>query len=176
MSGYKNSFLLVAFFLFSCTNPVRKSPETLPYFSLKNYFETEATRLSESDPYLLKVVKRNDEKEEKKLKINDWKKEFSLFIESDINKPSWKDSYQVIKSKDTLSFLSKDPALKTQRIQVIEQNGEIRGILIHNLVKNDLYSSEEKLHYFPDSLYHIEKVQHVRFLGDNHYQVSGYLK
>lgn len=146
------------------------------FFSLRNYFEKEAQRLTDEQPTILKEVKRNSSTEEKELKIKDWKKEFGLFIESDINKISWKDSFQETIHQDTLIYRSKDPKLRTQEIVIIKENKQIKEITIKNVVKNYLYNSVENLIYYPDSLYQINKRQDVVVIGTNEYQISGYLK
>ncbi|XHR93010.1 hypothetical protein ACFJIV_22110 [Mucilaginibacter sp. UC70_90] len=48
-------------------------------------------------------------------------------------------------------------------------------ILIYNHTKNLLYETNEKLSYFPDSLYLIQKTQHVKLMGRNDYKVQGTL-
>lgn len=146
------------------------------FFNLKNYFEREAQRLTKKQTIVLKEVRRNSSFEIKEVKIQDWEKEFGLFIESDINKLSWKDSYQEIAHQDTLIFKSKDPKLRTQEITIIKENERIKEIFIKNIVKNYLYKSNEELVYYPDSLYQINKQQDVLVIGSNDYHISGYFK
>ena len=52
--------------------------------------------------------------------------------------------------------------------------GKVKYMMILDSTKNILYRSLEKLSYFPDSLYLIQKAQTVRFLGTNKYDISGY--
>lgn len=162
------------FVLFSCqenkTNA--KSPEY--FFSLKEYFEQEALRLSKAQRSILKKVSRNGDTETKELEIQDWKKEFGLFIESDINKLSWKDRYQMIQKGDSTLYQSLDTNLRTQQIILVREDHEIKEVLIKNKVNNQLYTSLENLSYYPDSLYLIQKTQKVWFLGANSYEVSGH--
>ncbi len=175
MAGFKYILWLLPYLLISCIDN-KNLDQTLSsnqYFSTKDYFESEALRLSKINQPVLKSVKRNDGIEEKKITIDNWKKEFNLFIESDINKASWKDSYDIIKNKDTIIYKSNDPELKTRQIQIVKNNnGKITFVFLRNLIRNELYNSEEKLSYYPDSLYHIKKVQEVIMLGTNHYEVS----
>lgn len=172
--------LLFVVTIFSCTQKEVKLSNEEYFFSLKNYFEKEALRLTRQHALVLKEVRRNDESEEKEIRIQDWEKEFGLFIESDINKLSWKDSYQetahrnLSGSLDTLIYQSKDPGLRTQEIRIIKENEKIKEIAIKNTVRNYLYNSVEELKYYPDSLYEINKKQDVIILGSNAYHISGY--
>jgi hypothetical protein len=162
--------------LFSCVQNQAKAPDEKFFFSLKNYFEEEAQRLNSKQGFVLKEVRRNSSTETKEIKIQDWKKEFGLFIESDINKLSWKDSYQETTHQDTLFYKSKDPQLRTQEIFIVKDNGRIKEISINNLVNNYLYKSNEHLVYYPDSLYQINKLQKVLVIGTNEYHISGFFK
>lgn len=168
--------LLVLVSFSSCIKNETEVVQEEYFFSLKNYFESEAQRLTNQHSVIKKEVKRNATSEEKEIEIEDWKKEFGLFIESDINKISWKDSYQEINHQDTLIYQSKDPELRTQEIVIIKENEKIKEISIKNVVKNYLYNSLENLVYFPDSLYQVNKTQDVIVLGANKYEISGRFK
>jgi hypothetical protein len=166
--------LLLLVSLSSCVKNKTDFANEEYFFSLKNYFENEARRLSKEQPTILKEVKRNSSAEEKEMKIQNWEKEFGLFIESDINKISWKDSYQEIIHQDTLIYQSKDPKLRTQEIVIVKENKQIKEIFIKNIIENYLYSSVEELKYYPDSIYQINKKQDVILLGSNAYYIAGY--
>jgi hypothetical protein len=174
--------LFFAISLSSCSQKEAELSNEAYFFSLKNYFEEEAERLTNQHALVLKEVKRNAEFEEKEIEIQDWKKEFGLFIESDINKLSWKDSYQETTYKnssgerDTLIYRSLDPKLRTQEIMIVRDNKQIREIAIKNNTKNYLYNSVEELKYYPDSLYEINKKQDVIILGSNDYHISGHFR
>ncbi len=168
--------------LFSCSQEKAEESNEEYFFSLKNYFENEAQRLTNQHSVVLKEVKRNNASEEKEIEIPDWRKEFGLFIESDINKLSWKDSYQKIArqnesgSRDTLIYQCKNSELRTREIMIIKENKQIQEIVIKNKVQNYLYSSDEELKYYPDSLYEINKKQDVILLGSNAYYISGHFR
>jgi len=169
-------FILILFFFYSCSDNNKNSkPESgaLTYFDIKGYFQAEAKRLSKKKSLVYKEILKNDQKEAKKIQINNWDKEFSLFIESDINKPSWVSSYSVNKNNDTLVYKALDPDLRTKEIKILKKAEKLLLISIKNEAANKLYKSEEELYYFPDSLYKIIKTQEVRIIGKNHYQISG---
>lgn len=172
--------LFFAISLFSCTQKEAELSNEAYFFSLKSYFEKEAERLTNQRAFVLKEVSRNAEFEEKKIEIQDWKKEFGLFIESDINKLSWKDSYQesigknTLNGPDTLIYRSMDPELRTQEIKIVKDSIKVKEIVIRNSIKNYLYNSVEELKYHPDSLYEINKKQDVIILGSNDYHILGH--
>jgi len=149
---------------------------TSKFFDIKGYFEADSARLTQSNPLITKTVIHNKIPETKKVHITNWGTELSLFIQSDINKPAWKDSYDTNASGDFLIYSAKDPSLKTQKIIVKKENGKVKWIMIINHTKNILYDNLEKLSYFPDSLYLIQKRQRVRILGTDNYKISGSFK
>jgi hypothetical protein len=99
-----------------------------------------------------------------------------MFTESDINKPAWRDSYRVVEDSGRISYRALDSNLRTRSI-VIKKDiaGKPTQIDIINKTHNLLYQSREHLRYVPDSIYSIDKKQHVILIGDNHYLVSGRL-
>lgn len=176
-----NRFVLLFSFIllssFSCTVKQEKEAEQDAYFDLEGYFDKEASRLQSLDAVVEKTVAKNELKEQKKLKIKNWDTELELFKASDINKPAWKDSYITKETPQKIHHTASDPELRTQEIVITKDaDGTIRHIFIFNKTSNGLYSSTEKLNYYPDSLYQIEKEQQVRVLGTNNFNVTGKIK
>jgi hypothetical protein len=145
------------------------------YFDLQGYFKADAARLTKLNHPTLKTVDHNGTTQTKKIHINNWDAELSLFSQSDINKPAWRDSYNVVNTGNTIIYQTKDPELTTKEIVITKQGGKIKWIMIINSTTNILYNTTEKLSYFPDSLYQIYKYQKVRLLKANVYKISGNL-
>lgn len=164
--------MVALLFSLSCS-PKAGNPAVVSFFSLKDYFQEEAQRLTAKNVSIMKQVKRNTSSESKEIRIEDWEKEFSLFIESDINKISWKNSYDSSISQDSTIYLANDSTLRTRKIVIIKNGDRVKEITIQNVVKNYLYSTQENLTYFPDSLYLINKHQNVWLIGENDYLISG---
>lgn len=167
------SILLLA--INSCKNDNHSAIDTHKFFDIKGYFRADSARLSKLNPLISKTVVHNGITETKKVHIPNWGTELSLFSESDINKPAWKSSYNIQTTDDFLIYTAKDPSLKTQRIVIKKEGDRLKWIVIANHTKNILYESFEKLTYFPDSLYLIQKKQRVRVLGTDTYKISGSL-
>jgi hypothetical protein len=165
-----SGFGLLAIMLASCKPEIKKAN----FFDLAGYFTKEAARLQANNKPVFKTVEHNDAKESRKLLIQDWSAELSLFKNSDINKPAWSNSYEVHRDSGIIIYVAKDADLRTRRIMIKQENGKVKWIAIYNHTpKNLLYDSFEKLTYIPDSLYMIEKRQAVRILGINRYRIEG---
>ncbi len=151
------------------------SPDSnLRYFDLSGFFENEKDRLNQLRPRVEKTVEVNGEQEEKTLKIESWTTEFSSFTESDINKPAWINSYEINRKNGELSYKALEDQLKTRLLTVnFDTTGAVSSIEIINQSSNILYNSEERLVYYPDSLYQIIKFQDVRIVGRNDYVIRG---
>ena len=168
---------LVLLAVSSCGTSTERTSTTLqspPYFSLADYFGKEATRLQQQRPRISKTVMKNDAEEQQHIYVADWNKEFALFIEADINKPAWQNSYLVDSVGLSVTYTSVDSALRTAEILVERsETGAVTHIHVTSRVSNMLYQSNEQLDYYVDSLYRITKTQDVRFIGKSHYTVTG---
>jgi len=153
------------------------------FFDLKGFFSADTARLRKADPMVNKTVTYNGVPETKKIHIKDWGSELGLFIESDINKPAWKYGYIVTSTPEAIIYKAIDTTLKTRLIVIKKEGSKVKWIMISNHTTNALfkktfvlYETYEKLTYFPDSLYLIEKMQRVKLLGTNTYRIEGELK
>ncbi len=178
MYWYKRSLWIPAMFsLLTCLQACKQdggdTGNSKKFFDLKGFFKADSIKLAKLNPLVNKTVIHNKVKETQKVHIADWGTELSLFTESDINKPAWRDSYKIQQEGDFLVYRAKDPKLKTQEILIRRPGGTVKGILIYNHTKNILYETNEVLSYYPDSLYIIQKWQKVRLLGRDDYKITG---
>jgi hypothetical protein len=180
MYWYKRYLLLISSLILlgiaSCKRDSNAAVDTKAFFDIKGYFQADSARLTKENPLVTKTVTHNQIPETQKIHISDWGTELSLFIQSDINRPAWRNSYNVSNTENITVYTAKDPGLKTQRVVVKTENGKLKYIMIFNHTKNILYENTEKLSYIPDSLYLIQKRQSVRVLGTDTYRISGLLK
>lgn len=168
--------IYVSMLFMAACKPEVKQGSGHKYFDLKKYFETEAARLNASRPNITKTVTFNGQPEKKMVTIKNWEQEFDLFSGSDINRPSWRDSYRMIARGDSVTYTAVDDNLRTRRIIIVQKNHKVVHVDISNFTQNLLYKTTEHLVYIPDSVYRIEKHQSVKILGDNDYQIYGKLK
>lgn len=178
MSWFKSTWVLLplsSLLFAACTQTTNSEVEKV-YFDLEGYFNKEVAQLVQNKPSIQKIVWKNGEMNQKEIQDLSWDQELSLFIESDINKPSWLHSYAEEQAGDTLQYSTQDSSLEVRNISIIGTPPHIREIHIHRRVENPLYTSDTQLSYYPDSLYRMEKTQNVRFLGENQYRIEGQLK
>ncbi|MBW4891409.1 hypothetical protein KXQ82_16900 [Mucilaginibacter sp. HMF5004] len=161
----------------SCKPEVKDDNGKLKYFDLKKYFNNEAARLTRQYQHINKTVSYNGQQETKNVTIKHWQQELNSFIESDVNKAAWKDSYiQKAEHAYAISYIALDTTLHTRRIEIFfepRNNTKVEKIEISNFTSNMLYKTKEQLVYVPDSIYVIEKNQKVRLLGNNDYKITG---
>jgi len=170
---FRKLLILLTVFISSCTGREEMRREST-FFDIKGFFELEAKRLTINRTLVNKSVKQNDELEIKKGISVDWENELALFIDSDINKSAWKDSYKVKEDSFEVSYLAIDTNLRTRFLSIKkDKQGRAVYFRIKNMTHSKLYESSEELTYIPDSVYSINKNQSVRFLGNNNYQISG---
>ena len=157
----------------ACRPQIKGQQGSKVYFDLKGYFKNDSARLAKLHPLINKTVGHNGATQTKNVYIDNWGSEFELFTSSDINKPAWQQSYDVKKNDSMLVYSAKLPGLKTRQIVIKRSGNRIKSITIFNHTKNVLYENTEKLSYFPDSVYLIEKTQQVKLLGKNTYTIKG---
>jgi len=159
---------------YACNKPeIKETGAELQYFDLKGYFGKQDTLLTQQNPGVNKTVNHNGANESKNVHISSWKKELNLFIESDINKPAWKQSYDVQSNNDSTVYKAKFPELKTREIVIRKKAGQVTQIAIVNKTHNILYNTTERLVYAPNAYYLIEKMQQVKIMGANKYLIKG---
>jgi len=166
-------FLLLATVISSCRPDVKENKANFKYFDIKGYFHADSLRLTGKHPLITKTVSHNGIAQTKKVYISNWGNEFAPFINSDINKPAWRESYTVTRGTGVQIYSAKTPDLKTTKVIISKNGDKLNWMEIDNHTKNLLYEDYEKLVYYPDSLYSISKWQKVRFLGKNIYLVKG---
>lgn len=170
---YRVFLFIILVFVGSCKNNQEKKTESI-FFDIKGFFELEAKRLKINHPLIKKIVKQNNQEETKNSVSVDWNVEFALFIDSDINKAAWKDSYKVYSDRLGMIFLAVDSTRRTKSIEIKKNiKGKPIYFRIKNYIKNELYESSEDLVYIPDSIYVLKKNQTIRFLGNNSYEIRG---
>jgi len=163
--------------LLACKPDVHISNAEKRYFDLKQFIDADSVRLNKQAPLVLKTVQHNsDGAQTKRLIIRNWGQELELFSASDINKPAWRDSYQIQQQGDSVVYTALYSELVTRRIVISKKGQEVKKITIENFTKNFLYKTQEHLVYYPDSLYLIDKEQNVKLIGTNRYKITGKIR
>ncbi|QJD94808.1 hypothetical protein HH214_02400 [Mucilaginibacter robiniae] len=160
--------------MYACKPDVKSTEGSVKYFELKKFIKADSARLTRAQVIVTKTVQHNNSvSETKQLRIVNWGRELEPFSASDLNKPAWRQSYTIQQAADSIIYTAKYSELITHRMVIYKQDKTVKKIIISNYTKNLLYQTTEQLVYFPDSLYLIDKLQQVKFLGSNRYQIKG---
>jgi len=163
------SFLLLA----SCNRSPAEQQKTVSlYFDLKGYFEKEALRLQRTQPLISKSVNINGAEEMKSLKIANWKRELSAIADADINKASWRGLFTVKKTGEKVQYITAEEKIPVKEVTVTYSQNKPIAVVVLMKASNMLYTSVDSLSYYPDSLYQINKSQHIRLLDSKDYKVT----
>lgn len=167
--------ITLAFFLFlltSCGREEAQDDGPKLYYDLKGFIENQIIQLNDKKPEINKAARLGEKSEVAKTTLVDWKKELELFIQADLNKPSYRQSYEIMQQDPThYEYQLKTNAdlpvryLKIETDSVLKQPLYIEA-LIHT--KNKIYDSEKKI------VMRLEKKDNL--LQVDNYEVDGYQK
>lgn len=169
-------FACFVLFCSACTLKEQDKIATKSYFDLESYFKQEATRLTKANQLIDKTVLVNGKAEEKNLLIKDWEKEFSSFIDADINKASWRGSFKLAKTDSLTTYTSNSDKIPVKKLEITYKDNKVMAIKVFVTNTNNLYTSQDSLSYYPDSLYQIKKTQHIKLMDEKKYQITGKFK
>lgn len=167
---------LLVLFLSSCAQNEKNGAQSNSYFDIKGYFEKEAVRLKKLAPLIQKSVSIDGISEQKKIKIENYKKEFNNFISADINKVSWRGDFVVKIMGDLTQYSTLNNKIPVKELQIRYKDNVVKSIRIIEKTENILYYSSDTLSYFPDSLYEIKKTQKIKLLTQKKYVITGIFK
>lgn len=173
--------LLLVCALLSACNPEIKEGKINRYFDLKGLIETQIKTLNTQKPFVQKTIVMSEKSESQLVKSIDWAKELELFIQTDLNKPAFIQSYQVDSSSKSVIYKLKDAEKLSIKYLTISKIGE-NGISIEALVSNEnyLYQNEKHLKLFLKnnevSDYQIEGFQKIVFGDRKTFKINGVIK
>lgn len=169
--------LLLLFFLGAChSDAPKKQLTSSSYFDLKGYIDKQVSHLKKTNPDVDKSVRVNGSDEQKVLKIANWQKELAVFADADINKSAWQGAFKVSKSTDKEVYTSSSEKVPVKSLTIHYTAGKVKGIEVLISNANSLYTSNDTLAYFPDSLYEVRKTQHIKMLNEKNYRIKGLFK
>lgn len=175
-------FMCIALLLASSCQPPETNAEAAaikPYFDIKGYFTNQIKQLEAQKTSLIKTAFLNDKQETKTLSHLNWQDEFALFINSDINRIAWINSYSTDScnqiTQKHIDYKSLDPDLRTQEIHVWLDiaTQQLDSLSVRNKVKNVFYTLDEKLYFSPSKGYIINAIQKARFTPPDTMQITG---
>lgn len=162
--------LLFLSLLASCTKEESSDDAPKTYYDLKGFIENQIVDLNNKKPEITKTAGLGNKQEVSKTRDVDWKKELELFVQADINKSSYRQSYEILHN-GPLHYEYKLKAGNDLPVQYV--NIEVDSALKQPLhveatirSKNKIYESEKKI------VLHSAKRDNL--LGVTGYSVSGY--
>jgi hypothetical protein len=133
---------------------VAKPTASLKWFDLKQFVNHANAILPKNDPFEKTLLVKGSS-ETKKVTIADWTTELAVFGQSDINRPAWRDKYQVDTlhldvTTDTavahrIQHVAKDKSLRT-RFLSIAMNRKMEPLAIEILNEQSYFFSHSQQH------------------------------
>ncbi len=173
--------LLIFLALISACNEEVKENQTMKYFDLKGLIESQIKTLNKQKPLVQKSIIIAEKSENQVVKTIDWAKELALFIQADLNKPAFIQSYQVDSSSTGVKYTLKNSENLPVKFLNITNAGT-DGINIEALVNNDnyLYQTERhlKLSLKNNQVadYQIDGFQKIVFGDRKVFKINGVIK
>ena len=141
-----------------------------PFFDLAAFFDKEIK--THQNKKVTKKVAINDASESQTLGAFDIKKELSVFIDCDINKPQLLDKYKTLEDDNQIIYTATDKNLKVQKIEILKnQDGTIKKIIINRKADTAIYTSDKVLTYITNQGFSIENKQDVLFSEEKNYAI-----
>lgn len=118
------------------------------FYDLKGFTEARITVLDSLRPQVHKMVSMGNEQSVVQSKDLDWEKELGLFVQADINKPAYKQSYSITRpDSSTIIYTSKEgDRLPVRELKIVlDTSGNLSMAEAHIKSENKLYVSEKHI-------------------------------
>jgi hypothetical protein len=181
MIKLQNLYIYSLFLVLSCQNQERQTVAN-KYFDVKGFVNTQMADFEARKPTVTKRITMDDSVDVLTTNAIDWKSEFELFLQADINKPSYQASYEISRpdSNTYNYYLKSTEKLLVKNLMIVLDSLSKKPIFIKVLVKdvNKLYNSEKNLTMICDSKgvvqsYEVSGFQHLTMSDLKKYSVSG---
>lgn len=113
--------------------------------------------------------------EQVKIEVGKIKKDLLELKNYDINKPAFKNSFEVIKNDSITIFKSKDKSNSIKQIQVSTENNIISRIKIEINNQNNLYESSKYIDWYYNEYIRIKTIQKVKAMSSDTIDIISYL-
>jgi hypothetical protein len=136
--------LLLSIISLSCSE--QKDFTEKKYFDLKGFSENLIVDLQKRKPEVRKVWQLASKVETKNSNVIDWQKELALFVEADLNKKAFLNSYEIINNgPESLFSLKKGEELPVKKIIVRKDAlGRVGNIKIERSTNNYLFKASSR--------------------------------
>jgi hypothetical protein len=172
--------LTICALLNACNEEVKEN-QVKKYYDLKGLIDKQIKILNTQKPSVQKTVLMSNSTENQLVKTIDWAKELELFMQSDLNKPAFVQSYQVDSSSMGVKYTLKETEKLPVKYLNVNRLGE-DGISIEAYINtnNYLYETERhlKLSLRNNQLtdYQIDGFQKIVFGNKKVFKINGTIK
>lgn len=171
-----NSSLLVlsiAVFFISCSSGLTKAKND-QFFGIKEYFENEIITLKENAFLISKKSTYNTKSDSIKQKSKDvnWENEWALFLELDINKPSYYNAMDYSKTRHEERYTNTKKSMPIQSVVLALENNVLKKVSIEIKTSNFISNEKINLEYIPLSSYKIEGRKKTMFSDEENYLIE----
>jgi hypothetical protein len=179
-----NFFLIYFVLLLGCQSGTTEETDEKYYYDLKGFIEKQIIYLEDKKPKVEKMALLNGREEAVKTEAIDWRKELELFLQADINKPSYRQSYQVTR-RDSTEYeytLKPNTKLPVQYLKIITDTSVNQPIYVKALLlsENKIYKSEKNIELFCSrrdnlwelSSFSVKGYQKLMFIDKKSFQIT----
>jgi hypothetical protein len=147
--GQKIALLCLLGWMAACQAPAEKQEGPNRYYDVKGYVQEQIDLLTAQKPTVNKKMVVSGEQEQRSTAEVDWQKELELFVQADINKSAYQNSY-AINRPDSVTYeyqIQTEEDLPVRRLKIVLDEPDGKPVLIEArlLSENKLYESEKNL-------------------------------
>jgi hypothetical protein len=152
IAGWLNGGILslaILLLLSACQAPAEKSDEPAVYYDVKGFIESQIQLLNQTKPAVEKTMVVGNDQEKRTTNEVNWQKELELFVQADINKPAYRQSYAIARP-DSLTYeytiqTQEDLPVRYLKVVLDKPDGQPTLIEAKVMAQNKLYESEKNL-------------------------------
>jgi hypothetical protein len=141
--------ILIGVLVTACQREEDQNKDEKFYFDLKSFVENQIVYLNDKKPVVTKTVGLDGKQVSNQSKDIDWKKELELFVQADLNKPSYRQSY-IIERKDSSIYeyrLKPNVDLPVRYLKIVTDTSLHQPIYVKASFQsaNKIYKSEKTI-------------------------------
>lgn len=168
--------VMIILFCISC-NPGNTSKPSLKYFDLAGWMKNQATELKAEHRGLERTITKDGKSETITSDTANWVREFQPFIEADLNKPAWLNSYETDSIlKDSIlivRYTALEKRLPVRKMEITFLNKQVQTVMVWSAKKNSYFQSDQELTYQTNIGYDLVGSQKVILADSLSYKISG---
>ncbi|MCS6821655.1 MAG: hypothetical protein NZ551_07285 [Microscillaceae bacterium] len=148
--------IVFAYLLIACEAILPKAVENRdhkPFFDVETFIKTQIELLNEYKPKIAKKLKINDMYDSITTRKVNWNKELAIFLQADINKPAWKNSFNKQEQKNNwgtqITYQATEKQVPVQKLTILVDTPRQNIISLEAILLKDnyFYVSEKKISF-----------------------------